>query len=297
MTKTKSIISTRGTAATTFDATLPKSDLNWEPLEDTVSGTDTAITMPRMKLLYRSDTKAPLGIVGQGYSPSQPREFLKEQFEFAEAIKGKVTRAGFLAERCRAFAFVRMDLPLEIKTSRKVGDPLSVYIYSTDGWDGGTPRKSKMFIERLRCSNGMVSKEIKANMWVSHTANREKIHGDRWKVFMNNMAESVAKLQEEFQKLADTKMTKEQMLDFAMKLIPAEGTKAENRRGEIVKLFTEGVGTEGVSRWDAYNAVTEYTTHHRAYRETDVRSVETNRFLGVLDRNKLAGRALALLLN
>jgi len=281
-----------------MEETLKAANLDWEPLEDTVSGTDTAIVMPRMKLLYRSDTKEALGVVGKGYSPSQPREFLKEQFEFADFIKGKVTRAGFLEERCRAFAFVKLDVKMDIPCgARKLGDPMAAYIYSTDGWDGATPRRSRLYIERLRCLNGQVSREIKSNMWVSHTSNRAELHSKRWKTFMNDLQQDVDGIKVEFTKLAQARMTADQFEDFLKKLMPSEGTKADNRRTKLVELFNTGEGNEGKTRWDAFNAVTEYATHFRNYRETDVRSVETNRFLGVMERNKLGKQALNLLLN
>jgi hypothetical protein len=92
-------------------------------------------------------------------------------------------------------------------------------------------------------------------------------------------------------------MSKEQMDEFLVKLIPGDSGRPVARREELVSLFNDGAGNTGSSRWDAYNAVTEYVTHQATYRKTESTSAETNRFLGVLENNLLSQRALSLLLN
>ena len=115
----ETVINSQGIEATSFTQTLKTSNLDWEPLSDKVGGMDTGIQMPYKKLLYRSDTRTALGIVGADYAPSDPREFLKSQFEFAEFIKGKVVRAGFMSDRSRAFAFVEHEKIVIPKADRK----------------------------------------------------------------------------------------------------------------------------------------------------------------------------------
>lgn len=285
-----------GTPASTFEETLNASGLNWEPKEDKVGGLDTAIAMPRKKLLYRSDNNQALGIVGSDYRPSDPREFLRTQFEFAEFSKGEVTRAGFIEDRSRAFAFVKLaeiKLPRE---HRKVGDPVRAYIYSSDGWDGGTPRRSRLYLERLRCTNGMTSKEISASLWVSHTKNSEEQYAVRWKKFLGEITAAVNTMKERYTRLIQTPMTEGEMKTFLAKLVPGDTAQAEKTRVSMLHLFSTGVGNEGNSRWDALNAVTEHTTHLRTFRETDSSSVTTNRFLGVVENSLLNDRAEELLL-
>lgn len=294
----KTIIATQGVEATALDETITKADLNWEPLSDKVGGMDSGIEMPRKKLLYRSDNRQPLGIVGSDYSPSDPKAFVTAQYAFAEQIKGKVTRVGFLAERSRAFAFIQIGEPMNIpRGKRQVGDPVQSYIYTTDGWDGGTPHKARLFIERLRCANGMTSREIKADLWVSHTQGMEARFEPRRKTFQGEVATMTAAILNEFKQLAKARMTEDEAKDFLKKLIPGEATMSTNRRTQILNLFNTGEGNQGATRWDAYNAVTEYVTHHRTYRTTDSTSVETNRFLGVLETDTLSRQALNLLLN
>ena len=291
-----SIIAAKGVEATAFDATIKAAQLDWEPLADTIKGGATGIVMPGEKLLYRSDTRTALGIVGSDYSPSDPREFVRTQFELAETIKGKVCRVGFIEDRARAFAFVRFGAEISIpRGQRKVGDPVQAYIYTSDGWDGCTPRTSRLYVERLRCANGMTSRELSATLWVSHTSRMKERFETRWKNFKEEATRQIDQIRVEFTTLAQTRMTAEECKDFLAKLLPGEGTRVENRRSEILNLFSTGTN-EGSSRWDAYNAVTEFNTHTRGYRQTDNTSVETNRFLGVMERDNISRRALDLLL-
>lgn len=293
------IIETQGVEASAFDKTLKASSLDWEPVADAAGGLNTRIQMPNKKLLYRSDNRQALGIVGSDYEPTDPREFVKTQFDLADSLKdSKVVRVGFIDDRSRAFAFIRYGGEINIpKGLRKVGDPIQAYIYTTDGWDGGTPRRSRLYIERLKCKNGMTSREIAASMWVSHTSGMAKRYEVRWKNFQAELAKHMEIIQADFARLAAVRMSEIQCKNFLEKLLPGEGGRVENRRHEILQLFRVGEGNEGVSRWDAYNAVTEYVTHHRNYRETEGTSVQTNRFLGVLETDTLSRQALNLLLN
>lgn len=299
-TQNTSVMEMVGTPATDFKSTLKAAGLDWKPLEDKVAGLDTGVEMPKFKLLYRSDNQQPLGIVGKDYKATDPTEFLESQYEFADFVKGKVTRAGFLPDRSRAFSFVRLDdIQVKPKEQRQVGDVCGVYIYSIDGWDGGTPRKSRLYIERLKCKNGMRSKEIKSSLWVSHTQGMDVLYEKRWKIFLNEISTEVTSIRSQFQTLVEKKMTKDEMVAFAGQLLAGEGEKAEEKRGTLISLFSEGTGTRGATRWDAYNAVTEMATHMstRRVRESSGRSLESNRFLGVLEKDTLSPRALELLLN
>lgn len=288
-----SVINTHGTdAGANYETTLKAADLDWEVRDEKIGSMDTGVEFPDMKMLIRSDSNAPLGIVGSEYKPTDPRTFLHTQFEFAEFIGGNVCRAGFIGERSRAFAFVKVA---EFDVT-KVGDPCAAYIYSTDGWDGGTPQQSRLYIERLICSNGQKSKKILANLWNAHTKNSEENYVKKWKVFLNELNSAVTAIRSDYKTLADTRMSAEEFEAFSLKLMPGESTLSTNRRDTLAGLFNHGIGNHGATRWDAYNAVTEFVTHHRSYRETRNVSAETNRFLGVMESDTMNDKALELLI-
>jgi hypothetical protein len=295
-----SIIESQGVKALpTLEATLEAASLNWNVLTDDVAGVGSGIVMPRTKLLYRSDTRKALGVVGVDYEPSDPRTFLKRQFEMASAMGGEVAQAGFCDLKSRAFCFVRLGEEWKLpKSALKKGDTVQSYLYSTDGWDGGTPSRSRLYVERLTCLNGMVSSEVQSNYWVSHGKGKEEREQVRWEDFQEGVKTQVDGIKTQFIALADQRMSEFEMMAFLENLLPGESTRTENRREALLALFSKkDSGNLGQSRWDAYNAVTEYITHERGHKEMATSSAEENRFFSVLEKDTLRAQAMKLLLN
>jgi phage/plasmid-like protein (TIGR03299 family) len=99
-------------------------------------------------------------------------------------------------------------------------------------------------------------------------------------------------------------MSEAQFKDFLRKLIPGadrakRSTRTDNIRGTLMKLFKEGAGNIGTSRWDALNAVTEFTDHTRKMRKSEKRSDVDQRFDSIMFETgaKLKANALHMLLN
>lgn len=293
MSTMKSVMSTMGAdlKRVARESAAAAADLDWEVKQDRVAGLDTGITFPRKKMLYRSKDNLPLGIVGEDYVPSDPREFLDTQYEFAEFMGGEVVAAGFLPQRSRAFAIIHAG-ELTVNIKKGVGDPVGVYIFSSDGWDGGTATSSRLYMERLVCANGMTSRELSGDFWVSHTAGRADLYEVRWKKFLAEVRHTTGVIQSQFERLAKTKMSQDEMLVFVRELLPGESTRTENRQRQILQLFSHGEGNHGQTRWDAYNAVTEYATHHSTVRGENA---QVNRFLTVMEGPPLAQRAWKML--
>jgi hypothetical protein len=294
----KSIIDTQGARATTFEETLRAADLNWEPLEDGIKGIETGVEMPRMKILYRSDTKQPLGVVGEGYEPSNPATFLKQQYELAQSLGGSVTRAGFTSfPKARAFSFVKLEDWTLPKSLIKKGDVMSIYLYSTDGWSGDAI-KSRLYIERLACLNGAVSRQVAGDFWNSHAKGMAERNPLRVEEYKKSIKATTDVMKDQFVRLLGTKMTPLEMEAFLENLLPGESTRTENRRKELLALFFKPeTGNLGQTRWDAYNAVTEYVTHVRSSREGEHTVVEASRFFNVTEKDTLRSEAMKLLLN
>lgn len=298
-----SVLESKGVPiATSISETIKKADLNWKVLDGPCvtphpkSGKN--IEMARKKILYRSDTYEALGVVGTDYKPSDPKEFVESQFSLAAKIGGNVTRLGWTERRAKAFCCIRLKEEITLpKNLRKVGDPVAAYIYSTDGWDGGTPRQSKLFLERLSCLNGMTTRELAESLWVSHTSEMETRYTVEIGKFHEEVDNQLSELRDQFVKLAKDRMDEVEMKAFLEKLLPGDSGHSRNKREQILHLFGNGAGNQASSRWDALNAVTEYTTHVQTYRDSKIADAATSRFLGVLGRNSLNDKAMELLLN
>jgi hypothetical protein len=294
----KSVIRSLGIKATTYEETLHRAGFDWEVMEEEIVSRRSGATFTSKKMLLRSDTQEPLGLVGADYKASDPRKFLHNQYAMANILGGDVYRAGWTGKGSKAFSIIKLHEKLVLPANvREVGDTVGLFIYSTEAWDGGSPSASSLFFERLVCKNGMKTQELSAGFRVSHTKNAEDRFKPAMRLFVNEVEEKSNMAQDQFVKLAKTRMGVSEVEQFLENLIPGDTTTAENKREAISKLFTAGVGNEGKTRWDAFNAVTQWVTHHAPYRETSVASVDTSRFLGVLERNQTNERALNLLLS
>lgn len=292
-----SIIKTVGVEATSdIDQTSREADLNWEVREAPVV-LPNGDTFPKKKLLLRSDNGAPLGIVGENYTPSTPRQFLERQYELAEELGGKVIRVGFLPRSSRVFSIIGFKEDINIKVSdAKVGDVIRAFIYTTDGWDGATPIQSRLYLERLVCLNGMTSQKLHSSVWVSHTRNVSTRWDYRIGEFKKTLQDGITFLSERLNRLAETPMTVEEARGFFNALFPGDHPHRKKVRENLLNLFQNGIGNQGRTRYDALNAITEYETHHLRFRVSPAQLGE-HRFLRVLGDNPLRDRAYDALLS
>lgn len=292
-----SVIESCGVKATSFDETLKAARFNFSVKEDKVRGVKSGAVIKGLKMLYRSDNRQPLGVVGDSYVPTDPKKFLETQYEFAQNSGGSVVRAGWTGRGSRAFAIVKLGLAIDFpKAIRQKGDPMNVYIYSTDSWDGSVSRVSSLYIERLACLNGMMRKELSASIGVSHRGDHQARFETGLKPFLSEIAEKSETARNQFIKLAQERMSESEVSEFLKKLFPGEAKQTGDRRNNVAALFTGGIGNEGATRWDAFNAVTQFVTH-REYRDSKTAKSDTNRFLNVLERSTINDRAMSLLLN
>ena len=84
-------------------------------------------------------------------------------------------------------------------------------------------------------------------------------------VFAKNI-NSLKSMYTDFAALDSKAISKEELYNFLGELYPMknqEDDRMVNRHNDIGTLFSRGAGNLGKSRWDAFNAVTEYVDHHQ----------------------------------
>ena len=99
------------------------------------------------------------------------------------------------------------------------------------------------------------------------------------------------RLAEEINDLAETEWNRQDMKRLTYTLLGMNGEKGvEDHNGSvrenaktILRLFEDGVGNSGETAWDAYNAVTEFTSHYKGHG----RSVES---IGSTDEKIVSSR-------
>jgi phage/plasmid-like protein (TIGR03299 family) len=213
----------------------------------------------------RTDTKDALGFVGKDYTIVQNEVAFNFLNPILDAKAGIIETLGVLGNGSTAWALIR--LPEMIVISKK--DEIGKYVLVFNGFNGKQKIRAKYTPIRVVCENtlNMALSGLDTEVAIRHTTNAEMALAEAHKVM--GMANAVSKAIEPiYQRMALTKITDKQLLDYVAALIPIDEdskrtTRKDNIRGEIMRLHEAGAGasfTRG-TLWGAFNAVTEYVDH------------------------------------
>mgnify|MGYP003120460720 CR=1 FL=1 len=274
--------------ALTAEEAIVAAGLDWTVgLQDMYANYDKtgeSIEIPNNFAVVRDDTKAVLGVVGNQYTCFQNAEAMTLLDQVAGP--GRLVQyhtAGSLYDGRRVWLLAKLtNLTIEPVPN----DRVDLYIVLIKGHDGRCGVKVFFTPVRVVCANtmgfalnqarsdktAMVNLKHRKNIF-SKADEAQKIlglaykQGEHWSDVMNSLAK---------QQINTAQW--EDMLDLIMPLPElADGketsralTLATNRREKLTELYESGVGTDipGVrgTAWGAYNAVTEFTTHHASVR-------------------------------
>ncbi len=248
-------------------------------------------------VLFRSDNKAPLGIVSPQYKIVQPLEVLEFFRDLIEAGGYSLETAGTLFGGKRCWALARVGEDVTIKGADRIGG----FLLLTTSFDGGGSTTGKQTTICVVCNNtlsmamggggdavrvrhsttfnaaqvkadlGLVEGSFKAFVQAAQVLSRAKLGGQA-------VEAQVAKL------LVDTKtVAGSNALD--------DNVRQSQPFMKIMQLFNGagmGAGLPGRAgtAWGVVNAVTEYVDHHARARTVDNRLA--NAWYGDGDKLKTA---------
>lgn len=237
-----------------------------------------------------------LGSVGGRYHIIQN----KEAFGLLDRFMGDgsllVETAGALDNGALAWMLAR--IPSE--AFNNVSDKISIYVLFTNSFNGTQTFSAQLVPIRVVCKNTL-------NMALGKARNRYAIrHTPTWESQVSqmrdvlNLAQNTEKVWAEIvESFRLVSLTKDQFIDgYLDKIIPIEGlekaalTRATNRRDTVISLFDRGVGNEGRTLWDGWNAISEFSSHHSVNKQTgDERSLIENNFKSqIFDESDLQNR-------
>jgi len=251
------------------------------------------IEIPNNFAVVRDDTKSVLSVVGGKYTPIQN----KDCFEFMDAIAGpgKLVRyntAGSLHGGRKIWLLAELT---NLTFEPVPGDVVKPYLALIKGHDGITPLTSFFTSTRIVCQNtanmalGEARKNKDTMVKIRHTQMAMNKVEEAQRI-LGLAVERAEQYGEVMQSLAKKQMNGLDWAVFLNDMFPVpeipEGkdssraaTIANKRHEQLTELFEAGVGTDipGVrgTAWGAYNAVTEFTTHH-AQTRTGVAKEDTN---------------------
>ncbi|MGQ0599010.1 DUF932 domain-containing protein [Aquabacterium sp.] len=253
------------------------------------------------KVLYRSDTQAPLSVVGEKYKVVQPQQVMEFYRDLTEVSGYELETAGVLKEGKKLWALARTGQQATLKG----GDTVRGYLLLATSCDGTLATIATPTTVRVVCNNtlSVALKGADSGIKVPHStafdaqAVKKRLgiavgHWDSFMYEMKQLSERKVKSKEVerfFERVfsygspdaKDSTMRNERAIKRAHQLFGGHGRGAE---------LAAAKGTA----WGLLNAVTEYVDHERRAKSTDHR-IDSSWFgLGSTIKQNALDEAMAL---
>lgn len=259
-------------------------------------------SFPEQKVLYRSDTLAPLAVVSQRYKVVQPEEVLEFYRNLTEYAGYELETAGVLKGGRKFWALARSGLG----TALKGQDQVNAYLLLATSCDGSLATVATPTSVRVVCNNTLTvavdgaAQGVRVPHSTAFNPQRIKqqlgISVSQWDEFMYRI-----------KKLAERKVSQAEARTYFQSVIcnvdePLDDTsKLPNYRAlnRVQKLFHgDGRGARLSSAqgtaWGLLNAVTEHVDHEKRARSNDYRMDSAWFGQGASLKNKALESAMAL---
>ncbi len=246
---------------------------------DSIGPLGTIHSYPEQKVLYRSDTKAPLSVVSKRYQVVQPREVLEFYRDLTEISGYELETAGVLKGGRKFWALARTGQTTELKGN----DQINGYLLLATSCDGTLATTATPTTVRVVCNNTLTialdgtTRAIK----VPHNTRFDPqvvkkqlgIAVSQWDDFMHRM-----------RMLSERKVQWHEAMGFFMSVLcdaspnsPLPAVLPNERALRKVQSLYEGQGRGSTlasaqgTAWGLLNAVTEYVDHERRARSKEYR--------------------------
>ncbi|MHC8299138.1 DUF932 domain-containing protein [Pseudomonas sp. ZS1P83] len=260
--------------------------MNWQIQEspvhfksDTVGNLGTIHSFAEQKVLFRSDTKAPLSVVSQRYQVVQPREVLEFYRDLTERSGYELETAGVLKGGRKLWALARTGQ----STALKGNDVVNGYLLLATSCDGTLATTATPTTIRVVCNNTLTiavncaSQAIKVPHSTRFDPRAVKqqlgITVSQWDDFMYRM-----------RTLAARPVKDQEARDYLRSVLCEVQTGNPERSGlsneraltKVLSMYDgHGRGAEleaaKGTAWGLLNAVTEYVDHERRARSNEYR--------------------------
>lgn len=261
-------------------------------------------------VLFRSDSKAPLGIVSSKYQVVQPRECLEFFRDLSGANGFEIDTAGTLFGGRRFWALASIGENASVR-----GDKVGGYLLLSTSADGSLATTAKFTTVRVVCNNTLsmsLSAKDKRDVKITH---RSVFDADKVKAQLGIARGEFDRFINAADRLARTKVEAVDVQELTIRLLGGEKLEAAKAKG--MKEFTAGVqdvvdskgfktvmglfngaglgaqleSSKGTA-WGWVNAVTQYVDYAAPARNQNNRL--NSAWFGAGDDTKTAALELAL---
>jgi len=251
------------------------------------------------RVLYRSDTHAPLAVVGSKYKVVQPIEVLEFFRNLTVEHGWSLETAGVLFNGAKYWALARTGQELRVKGQ----DLLQDYVLLATACDGTLRTVAKRTSVRVVCNNTlslatMTDKQLAIK--ISHASNFDAaaVQAEM------GLTDSWAEFSDKVDALANRKVSNREAVEFVVGLFgdmtkPLDAQPAIQTIAKVLQLFDgQGRGSDLASAkntaFGLLNAVTEYVDWHKGKDQS--RRLDNAWFLGgAAVKEKAYNNAVALL--
>ncbi|KVO26611.1 DUF932 domain-containing protein [Burkholderia ubonensis] len=267
------------------------------------SGIGSIHAFPDQKVLYRSDTKAPLSVVSARYQIVQPREILEFYRDLTEVGGFELETAGVLREGRKFWALAKTGQTGALRGK----DQVKGYLLLATACDGTLATTAQFTSVRVVCNNtlaialgdgtGVVKVPHRSQFDAAAVKRQLGIAVSSWDAFMVRT-----------KAMAERKVTDSAADAFFRRVLTYTVTNPGERDGMTVneravravgELYAgRGKGAQLPSAsgtaWGLLNSITEYVDHHRRARSDDHRRDAAWFGQGALIKQKAWDEALKL---
>lgn len=221
-------------------------------------------------IIRNTNNDSVLGIVGKRYNivdvPTMVEPFHKQ---IVKKFDLEYENAGIIENGRKCWVAARFKNPLSLKYRPK--DMINNRIFCLITNDGTFRNSYLSMAHRIFCNNQlklMVKAASDSGLGVMHTKNHQR-KIDNNMIIINSFLDAGKGFITQADALNDKIMSQQDAKAFIDKLMPKSGKpnskqsqRISHRKAHILELFNNGAGNIGRTRWDMFNAVTEYFDHH-----------------------------------
>lgn len=256
-------------------------------------------------VIYRGDTGAALGIVGDDYRIVQPRDVMEFYRDLTERHGFEMETAGAIKDGRVIWALARTGDDMRISGTDRVGG----YLLLSTSFDGSAATTGRFTTVRVVCNNTLSAATAGGRPAVSVT-HRAMFDADAAKVKLG-VGDAFVKFQDDAQRMAEAGVSPEQTVAFFLNVYhrlttpeeiakaPEAVTKAADKTiARLVSLYLNGPGADLRSAkgtaWGLLNAVTRDVDHSTRARSPDSRLSSAWFGPGEAIKNRAREAALAI---
>jgi len=239
---------------------------------------DSLHSYPEQKVLFRSDTKAPLSVVSSRYKVVQPAEILEFYRDLTEVGGYELETAGVLKDGKKLWALARTGQHVTLKD----GDAVNGYLLLATACDGTLATTAQFTSVRVVCNNTLAI-AVGNGAGAIKVPHRSEFDAQAVKQQLGTAIAPWSSFSDYIKELAECRMAETAVRRFLEKVFTYSVSSAkqvplinEQAIKKVQSLYAgEGKGAalsaaKGTA-WGLLNSVTEFVDHHRRAQSNDHR--------------------------